>query len=148
MGGEGWEGWVPKDGAQVGLGSEKPEGGTLLGASACPPPTTVKGGESWTVSKPLGVSVVPLKSHLYPEMLRGKGLNGLRIERLPITVSLPPGKSTRSHPTPPCSSMPRQHRRIWLLQQLPAASSRPPTLEAEDVRSIHKHQKFVLPLGL
>lgn len=27
VGGEGWEGWVPKDGAQVGLGSEKPEGG-------------------------------------------------------------------------------------------------------------------------
>ncbi|XP_059547686.1 coiled-coil domain-containing protein 33 [Myotis daubentonii] len=47
--------------------------------------TSMKGGESWTFSKPLGVSVLPLKSHLYPEMLRGKGLNGLRIERLPIT---------------------------------------------------------------
>lgn len=30
----------------------------------------------------------------------------------------------------------------------PAASSRPPTLDAEDVRSIHRHQKSVLPLGL
>ncbi|XP_006088003.1 coiled-coil domain-containing protein 33 [Myotis lucifugus] len=47
--------------------------------------TSMKGGESWTFSKPLGVSVLPLKSHLYPEMLTGKGLNGLRIERLPIT---------------------------------------------------------------
>ncbi|ELK37768.1 Coiled-coil domain-containing protein 33 [Myotis davidii] len=47
--------------------------------------TSMKGGESWTFNKPLGVSVLPLKSHLYPEMLRGKGLNGFRIERLPIT---------------------------------------------------------------
>nr|KAF6499343.1 coiled-coil domain containing 33 [Molossus molossus] len=46
---------------------------------------SMKGGESWTFSKPLGVSVLPLKSCLYRRMLRGKGLNGLRIERLPIT---------------------------------------------------------------
>lgn len=127
--------WVVRDGS-VGYQRMGPRWGwelkslrgPLLGASACPPPTTVNGGEPWTFSKPLGVSVLPLKRHLYPKMLRGKGLSGLRIERLPITVSLPPGKSTRSHPTPPCSSMPHQHRRIWLLQQLPAG---PPTLEAD-----------------
>ncbi|XP_036311743.1 coiled-coil domain-containing protein 33 [Pipistrellus kuhlii] len=47
--------------------------------------TSMKGGESWNFGKPLGVSVLPLKSHLYSKMLRGKGLNGFRIERLPIT---------------------------------------------------------------
>ncbi|XP_054571603.1 coiled-coil domain-containing protein 33 isoform X2 [Eptesicus fuscus] len=47
--------------------------------------TSMKGGEPWTFSKPLGVSVLPLKSHLYPKMPGGKGLNGLRIEKLPIT---------------------------------------------------------------
>ncbi|XP_077737993.1 coiled-coil domain-containing protein 33 isoform X2 [Canis aureus] len=47
--------------------------------------TSMKGGEPWTLSKPLGVSVLPLKSRLYRKMLAGKGLNGLRVERLPIT---------------------------------------------------------------
>lgn len=68
----------------------------------------VKGGEPWTLSKPLGVSVLPLKSRLYRKMLAGKGLSGLRVERLPITVSAP----SRAHagacsrPTPPCSTLP------------------------------------------
>lgn len=110
VGGEGWEGWVSKDGPLVGLGAEKPQGGLCWEPQLVLPLTTVKGGESWTFGKPLGVSVLPLKSHLYSKMLRGKGPNGFRIERLPITVSLPPGKSTRSHPAPPCSSMPHQHR--------------------------------------
>ncbi|XP_072602108.1 coiled-coil domain-containing protein 33 isoform X2 [Vulpes vulpes] len=47
--------------------------------------TSMKGSEPWTLSKPLGVSVLPLKSRLYRKMLAGKGLNGLRVERLPIT---------------------------------------------------------------
>ncbi|XP_008567873.1 PREDICTED: coiled-coil domain-containing protein 33 isoform X1 [Galeopterus variegatus] len=47
--------------------------------------TSMKGSESWTLSQPLGVSVLPLKSRLYRKMLTEKGLNGLRIERLPIT---------------------------------------------------------------
>ncbi|XP_016066064.1 PREDICTED: coiled-coil domain-containing protein 33 [Miniopterus natalensis] len=46
---------------------------------------SMKGSESWTFSKPLGVSVLPLKSRLYSKMLREEGLNGLRVERLPIT---------------------------------------------------------------
>ena len=50
----------------------------------------MKGSEPWTLSKPLGVSVLPLKSRLYRKMLAGKGLNGLRVERLPITVSALP----------------------------------------------------------
>ncbi|KAF6129200.1 coiled-coil domain containing 33 [Phyllostomus discolor] len=49
------------------------------------PLTSMKAGESWTLSKPLGVSMLPLKSHLYHKMLAGKGLNGLRVEKLPIT---------------------------------------------------------------
>ncbi|XP_014635901.1 PREDICTED: coiled-coil domain-containing protein 33 [Ceratotherium simum simum] len=47
--------------------------------------TSMKGSEPWTLSKPLGISVLPLKSRLYRKMLTGKGLNGLRVERLPIT---------------------------------------------------------------
>ncbi|XP_046506229.1 coiled-coil domain-containing protein 33-like [Equus quagga] len=47
--------------------------------------TSMKGSEPWTLSKPLGVSVLPLNSRLYRKMLTGKGLNGLRVERLPIT---------------------------------------------------------------
>uniref|UniRef100_G1LR98 Coiled-coil domain containing 33 n=1 Tax=Ailuropoda melanoleuca TaxID=9646 RepID=G1LR98_AILME len=46
---------------------------------------SMKGSEPWTLSKPLGVSVLPLKSRLYRKMLAGKGLNGLRVERLPVT---------------------------------------------------------------
>lgn len=73
----------------------------------CP---TVKGGEPWTLSKPLGISVLPLKSRLYRKMLTGKGLNGLRVERLPITVSPPswarpmagPPSPTLPHLAPPC----------------------------------------------
>uniref|UniRef100_A0A8D2D869 Coiled-coil domain containing 33 n=1 Tax=Sciurus vulgaris TaxID=55149 RepID=A0A8D2D869_SCIVU len=45
---------------------------------------SVKGSEPWTFGKPLGVSVLPLKSRLYRKMT-GKGVKGLRIERLPIT---------------------------------------------------------------
>ncbi|XP_044926536.1 coiled-coil domain-containing protein 33 isoform X3 [Mustela putorius furo] len=46
---------------------------------------SMKGSEPWTLSKPLGVSVLPLKSRLYRKMLAGKGVNGLRVEKLPIT---------------------------------------------------------------
>ncbi|XP_022368019.1 coiled-coil domain-containing protein 33 isoform X2 [Enhydra lutris kenyoni] len=46
---------------------------------------SMKGSEPWTLSKPLGVSVLPLKSRLYRKMLAGKGANGLRVEKLPIT---------------------------------------------------------------
>ncbi|XP_047396969.1 coiled-coil domain-containing protein 33 isoform X2 [Sciurus carolinensis] len=46
--------------------------------------SSVKGSEPWTFGKPLGVSVLPLKSRLYRKMT-GKGVKGLRIERLPIT---------------------------------------------------------------
>ncbi|XP_029808605.1 coiled-coil domain-containing protein 33 isoform X3 [Suricata suricatta] len=49
------------------------------------PSTSMKGSEPWTLSKPLGVSVLPLKNQLYHRMLTGKGLNGLHLERLPIT---------------------------------------------------------------
>ncbi|XP_036902800.1 coiled-coil domain-containing protein 33 [Sturnira hondurensis] len=49
------------------------------------PLTPMKADESWTLSKPLGVSMLPLNSHLYRKMLTGKGRNGLRVERLPIT---------------------------------------------------------------
>ncbi|XP_006866553.1 PREDICTED: coiled-coil domain-containing protein 33 [Chrysochloris asiatica] len=45
----------------------------------------MKGSEPWTFSQPLGISVLPLKSRLYRKMLAGKGLSGLRMERLPIT---------------------------------------------------------------
>ncbi|ERE76213.1 coiled-coil domain-containing protein 33 [Cricetulus griseus] len=44
----------------------------------------VKSSEPWTLKKPLGVSVLPLKSRLYHKMLTGKGLKGLCVERLPI----------------------------------------------------------------
>lgn len=64
-------------------------GGGLVGVPAGRSPT-VKGSEPWTLSKPLGVSVLPLKSRLYRKMLAGKGVNGLRVEKLPITVSAPP----------------------------------------------------------
>ncbi|ERE76214.1 coiled-coil domain-containing protein 33 [Cricetulus griseus] len=47
-------------------------------------PPTVKSSEPWTLKKPLGVSVLPLKSRLYHKMLTGKGLKGLCVERLPI----------------------------------------------------------------
>ncbi|XP_007446776.1 PREDICTED: coiled-coil domain-containing protein 33 [Lipotes vexillifer] len=47
--------------------------------------SSMKGSEPWTLNKPLGISVLPLKSRLYRKMLTGKGLNGLRVEKLPIT---------------------------------------------------------------
>ncbi|XP_072807117.1 coiled-coil domain-containing protein 33 isoform X6 [Vicugna pacos] len=47
--------------------------------------STMKGSEPWTLNKPLGISVLPLKSRLYRKILTGKGLNGLRVEKLPIT---------------------------------------------------------------
>ncbi|CAM9734339.1 unnamed protein product [Rangifer tarandus platyrhynchus] len=47
--------------------------------------SSMKGSEPWTLNILLGISVLPLKSRLYPKMLVGKGLNGLRIEKLPIT---------------------------------------------------------------
>uniref|UniRef100_A0A8C6BCY8 Uncharacterized protein n=1 Tax=Monodon monoceros TaxID=40151 RepID=A0A8C6BCY8_MONMO len=47
--------------------------------------SSMKGSEPWTINKPLGISVLPPKSRLYRKMLTGKGLNGLRVEKLPIT---------------------------------------------------------------
>ncbi|KAF6350929.1 coiled-coil domain containing 33 [Rhinolophus ferrumequinum] len=47
--------------------------------------TSMKGSELGALRKPLGISVLPLKSRLYRQMLTGKGLDGLRVERLPIT---------------------------------------------------------------
>uniref|UniRef100_A0A8C2UXI9 Coiled-coil domain containing 33 n=1 Tax=Chinchilla lanigera TaxID=34839 RepID=A0A8C2UXI9_CHILA len=49
------------------------------------PSTSAQGSTPWTLSQPLGISVLPLKSRLYRKMLRGKDLNGLHVERLPIT---------------------------------------------------------------
>ncbi|XP_008069223.1 coiled-coil domain-containing protein 33 [Carlito syrichta] len=49
------------------------------------PSTSMRGSQPWTLSRPLGISVLPLKSHLYRKMLMGKGLDGLRVEQLPIT---------------------------------------------------------------
>lgn len=60
--------------------------GALAGAPVDPSPT-VKGSQPWTLDQPLGISVLPLKSRLYQKMLRGKGLDGLHVERLPIMVS-------------------------------------------------------------
>lgn len=79
------------------LGSKKPGLWALAGAPAGPSPT-----EPWTLRKPLGISVLPLKSHLYQKMLTGKGLNGLRVEKLPITVSTPhsPNGPWLVHPSP------------------------------------------------
>ncbi|XP_028630377.1 coiled-coil domain-containing protein 33 isoform X4 [Grammomys surdaster] len=48
------------------------------------PSASMKCSEPWTFSRPLGVSVLPLKSRLYRKMLTGKGLKGLQVERLPI----------------------------------------------------------------
>ncbi|XP_073097818.1 coiled-coil domain-containing protein 33 [Manis javanica] len=42
----------------------------------------VKGSEPWTLSEPLGISVLLLKSRLYHKMLTGRDLNGLRVEKL------------------------------------------------------------------
>ncbi|XP_031199298.1 coiled-coil domain-containing protein 33 isoform X3 [Mastomys coucha] len=47
------------------------------------PSASMKSSEPWTLNQPLGVSVLPLKSHLY-KMLTGKDLKGLQVERLPI----------------------------------------------------------------
>ncbi|KAL6081864.1 hypothetical protein STEG23_033327, partial [Scotinomys teguina] len=49
------------------------------------PSASMKSSEPWTLNQPLGVSVLPLKSCLYHELLTGKGLKGLCVERLPIT---------------------------------------------------------------
>ncbi|XP_040586061.1 coiled-coil domain-containing protein 33 [Mesocricetus auratus] len=49
------------------------------------PSASMKSSEPWALKKPLGVSVLPLKSRLYHKMLTGKGLKGLYVERLPIT---------------------------------------------------------------
>uniref|UniRef100_A0A8C5KFZ3 Coiled-coil domain containing 33 n=1 Tax=Jaculus jaculus TaxID=51337 RepID=A0A8C5KFZ3_JACJA len=49
------------------------------------PSASMKGNEPWTLSQPLGISVLPLKTHLYRKLLAEKGLNGLRVEQLPIT---------------------------------------------------------------
>ncbi|KAK2489820.1 hypothetical protein MC885_003586 [Smutsia gigantea] len=45
--------------------------------------TSMKGSEPWALSKPLGISVLLLKSRLYRKMLTGEDLNGLRVEKLP-----------------------------------------------------------------
>ncbi|XP_012496000.1 PREDICTED: coiled-coil domain-containing protein 33 [Propithecus coquereli] len=49
------------------------------------PSTSMKGSQPWTLTHPLGISVLPLKSRLYRKMLTGKGLDGLRVARLPVT---------------------------------------------------------------
>nr|XP_012603704.1 coiled-coil domain-containing protein 33 isoform X2 [Microcebus murinus] len=48
------------------------------------PSTSMKGSQPWTLTHPLGISVLPLKSRLYRKMLTGKGLDGLRVSQLPI----------------------------------------------------------------
>nr|XP_054095398.1 coiled-coil domain-containing protein 33 isoform X2 [Callithrix jacchus] len=48
------------------------------------PSASMKGSQPWTLAQPLGISVLPLRSRLYRKMLTGKGLNGLRVEQLPI----------------------------------------------------------------
>ncbi|XP_012331353.2 coiled-coil domain-containing protein 33 [Aotus nancymaae] len=48
------------------------------------PSASMKGSQPWTLAQPLGISVLPLRSRLYQKMLTGKGLDGLRVERLPI----------------------------------------------------------------
>uniref|UniRef100_A0A8C8YVR4 Coiled-coil domain containing 33 n=1 Tax=Prolemur simus TaxID=1328070 RepID=A0A8C8YVR4_PROSS len=48
------------------------------------PSTSLKGSQPWTLTHPLGISVLPLKSRLYRKMLTGKGLDGLRVAQLPI----------------------------------------------------------------
>ncbi|XP_054095399.2 coiled-coil domain-containing protein 33 isoform X3 [Callithrix jacchus] len=48
------------------------------------PSASMKGSQPWTLAQPLGISVLPLRSRLYRNMLTGKGLNGLRVEQLPI----------------------------------------------------------------
>ncbi|KAB0369145.1 hypothetical protein FD755_019150, partial [Muntiacus reevesi] len=45
----------------------------------------MKDSEPWTLNVLLGISMLPLRSHLYHKMLIGKGLNGLHVEKLPIT---------------------------------------------------------------
>lgn len=147
--------WVPKDKAQVGpqmRESEKPGVETFAGAPAdpappCPTVPTVKAGESWTLGKPLGVSVLPLKSHLYHKMLTGKGLNGLRVERLPITVSLRPWQV---HPAPRGPILPLFASPAPANLALPAASSRahpPCRLTTVRCEEFPGHQKSVLLLG-
>ncbi|XP_054556172.1 coiled-coil domain-containing protein 33 isoform X2 [Talpa occidentalis] len=46
---------------------------------------SLRGSEPWTLGKPLGISVLPLRSRLYRKMMAGEGLKGLHVERLPIT---------------------------------------------------------------
>ena len=58
----GTKGWAPL-GPQA-LGSKKLGLGALMGTPARPT-STVKGSEPWTLNKPLGISVLPLKSHLH-----------------------------------------------------------------------------------
>lgn len=74
--------------------------GSLVGAPAGLSPT-VKGSEPWTFGKPLGISVLPLKSRLYRKMMTGKGLTALHVERLPIIVSPPPWGVPHLVPPPP-----------------------------------------------
>lgn len=93
-------------------------GGGFAGSLSGPSPT-VKGCELEALRKPLGVSVLPLTSRLYRKMLTGKGLNGLRVERLPITVSAHPGLAHGGPTTAHCAS-PTQVQ--WPLQQLPAGT--------------------------
>lgn len=114
----GTKGWGPGGASDAGIR----EVGALAGAPAGPS-LTVKGSEPWTLSKPLGVSVLPLNSRLYRKMLTGKGLNGLRVERLPITVSPPPGTGPTAGPPGPSRPtllhLAPPTWQIWLLQQLP-----------------------------
>lgn len=87
----------------------------------------MKGSEPWTLSEPLGISVLLLKSRLYHKMLTGRDLNGLRVEKLHGCESSgrnqAHGRPAWSHPAPPCSALPLQHRWLWLLRQLPPGSA-------------------------
>lgn len=74
-------------------------GGSFAGSLSGPSPT-VKGSELGALRKPLGISVLPLTSRLYRKMLTGKGLSGLRVERLPITVSPPRAGPWQAHQGP------------------------------------------------
>ncbi|XP_037601447.1 coiled-coil domain-containing protein 33-like [Cebus imitator] len=63
------------------------------------PSASMKGSQPWTLAQPLGISVLPLRSCLYRKMLTGKGMDGLRVERLPIVENLASPKASLKAPT-------------------------------------------------
>ena len=112
------------------LGSEESGVGAPVGVPAGPP-STVKGSEPWTLSKPLGISVLPLKNRLYRKMLTGTGLNGLHVERLPITVSPQPWTElVMGGLLPPLCTLLHLATLAQVNLASPAASTRAPTREA------------------